>query len=78
MDIPFTSGEFNIKWPTVMAEVRQTIKENPEEFFEDGGWGFLQENKEEEEGMQGELPEGDSEFEVSESEFVMKLQQHLS
>lgn len=77
MDIPFTSGEYNIKWPTVMADIRATIRENPDEFFEDGGWDFLQEDNdggpvggaEAEEGA-GEIPEGDSEFTVEESEFV--------
>ena len=65
MDIPFTVGEYNIKWPTVMADIRATIRENPDEFFEDGGWDFLQEDKEGsvhgEEAGEEDLPEGDSE-----------------
>eukprot|EP00331_Platyophrya_macrostoma_P013437 CAMPEP_0176433956 /NCGR_PEP_ID=MMETSP0127-20121128/16370_1 /TAXON_ID=938130 /ORGANISM="Platyophrya macrostoma, Strain WH" /LENGTH=741 /DNA_ID=CAMNT_0017816561 /DNA_START=55 /DNA_END=2280 /DNA_ORIENTATION=- len=69
MDIPFTVGEYNIKWPTVMADIRSTIRDNPDEFFEDGGWDFLQEDRNEGdgeidagEGADEELPEGDSEF----------------
>jgi nucleosome binding factor SPN SPT16 subunit len=60
-DIKFTEKAGpNLEWKKIM----KTILEDPEEFFETGGWNFL----EPEEAGTDEEEEEESEFEVSEDE----------
>lgn len=37
VDIPFTEGPVNLNWSAIIG----TIKDDPLEFFKEGGWGFL-------------------------------------
>lgn len=75
MEIPFTTGAYNIKWQAIMADTRALIRDNPDEFFENGGWDFLQEEKDDnrDEEEDDKLPNGDSDFSVEESELVNHL-----
>lgn len=36
-DILFSEGLYNINWNTIISK----IKSDPDEFLEEGGWGFL-------------------------------------
>ncbi|KAL5252216.1 hypothetical protein ACHWQZ_G015116 [Mnemiopsis leidyi] len=43
-DLKYTEGAISLNWPKIM----KTINDNPENFFEDGGWKFLDPESEEE------------------------------
>ena len=60
-DIKYTEGIQSLNWTKIM----KTIVDDPEAFFEDGGWNFLDGNDEDEEGEEEEDSE-DEEFAVSE------------
>lgn len=60
--ILFFEGSKNINWSELLANIRK----KPETFVKDGGWKMLQENNDGEEDEEDEIPEGDSEFTVSE------------
>lgn len=59
VDIPFTEGPVNLQWNAIMS----TVKEDPLEFFREGGWGFLAE-KSDEEGSDDDSEE-ESDFQAS-------------
>merc|ERR1719220_3009153 len=61
VDIKYTEGIQSLNWTKIM----KTIVDDPEAFFEDGGWNFLDGNDEDEEGEEEEDSE-DEEFAVSE------------
>ncbi|TLD21546.1 hypothetical protein PspLS_09193 [Pyricularia sp. CBS 133598] len=60
-DIAYSEGPLNLNWPTIM----KTVTADTHEFFEGGGWSFLQADSDDE--GDGEEEE-ESAFEVSESE----------
>lgn len=62
MDIPFYEGPVNLTWPQVM----KTVTSDPHEFFESGGWSFLA--NDDEDAAEEEVPEEESEFEVTDDE----------
>jgi nucleosome binding factor SPN SPT16 subunit len=37
VDLPISEGPVNLSWPAIM----KTINDDPYEFFNEGGWGFL-------------------------------------
>ena len=41
-DIKYTEGIQSLNWTKIM----KTINDNPEDFFENGGWSFLEPNSE--------------------------------
>ncbi|KAJ3218860.1 FACT complex subunit spt16 [Dinochytrium kinnereticum] len=45
VDVAYTEGPTNLSWPQIM----KTINEDPANFFEEGGWSFLQPESENEE-----------------------------
>merc|ERR1712226_1361045 len=53
-DIKYTEGIQSLNWTKIM----KTINDNPEDFFENGGWSFLEPNSDEDEDSE----EGDDEF----------------
>lgn len=68
-DIKYTEGIQSLNWTKIM----KTINDNPEDFFENGGWSFLEPNSEDEnqdsddEGEDNEfVPQSDSDFEEDE------------
>lgn len=63
-DIKFTSGNSNLNWPALMKR----IKEDLDDFFNNGGWGFLDSDAEDEEGEPEEDESGDDQYSPSESE----------
>merc|ERR1711939_663320 len=66
VDVPFSEGPVNLNWTAIM----KTVNEDPYEFFNEGGWGFL--NAEGDPDEAGSDEEGSSEgsaFEMSESDF---------
>jgi len=70
MDIIYSESQVNYDWNKIMGEVRSQIRDDPKNFFEEGGWDFLQPS-EGEGGPDGEgLEEGDSAFSLSEEEEV--------
>lgn len=40
VDIPFSEGPVNLNWQAIM----KTVNDDPYEFFNEGGWGFLSTN----------------------------------
>ncbi|XP_035678182.1 FACT complex subunit SPT16-like isoform X1 [Branchiostoma floridae] len=62
-DIKYTEGVQSLNWTKIM----KTINDDPEGFFENGGWSFL-EPESDSEGDDDD-DEGDEEYEVSGSEF---------
>ncbi|KAK4056165.1 FACT complex subunit spt16 [Microbotryomycetes sp. JL221] len=62
VDIPYSEGPVNLNWVAIM----KTVNENPYEFFKEGGWGFLQ-DQEDEQGSSDESDE-ESEFNASDVE----------
>merc|ERR550534_510248 len=54
-DIKYTEGIQSLNW----AKIMKTINDNPEDFFENGGWSFLEPTSEDEAG-DGEDEESDS------------------
>jgi len=63
MDVVFTEGPVNLNWATIM----KTIRDDPESFFDDGGWGFLG-DKSDDSGEPSE--ESASEFELDSEEMI--------
>jgi len=61
-DIKYTEGIQSLNWGKVM----KTIVDDPEGFFESGGWSFLE--PEEEEGDDDDSEEEDENFELSDAE----------
>ncbi|POY72753.1 hypothetical protein BMF94_4160 [Rhodotorula taiwanensis] len=62
VDIPFSEGPVNLNWQAIM----KTVNDDPYDFFNEGGWGFLQTN-DDEPGSSDESEEG-SEFAASDVE----------
>ncbi|OZJ06388.1 hypothetical protein BZG36_00744 [Bifiguratus adelaidae] len=65
VDIPTTEGPMNLNWPLIM----KTVTSDPASFFQEGGWGFLDAQKSDDENSEDES-ESASEFEVEESDFA--------
>ena len=61
-DIAYSEGPLNLNWPTIM----KTVTADTHQFFVDGGWGFLQENSDDENGE--EESEEESAFEMDDDE----------
>ncbi|KAM0747180.1 FACT complex component Spt16, partial [Meredithblackwellia eburnea MCA 4105] len=61
VDIPTSEGPVNLNWSAIIS----TIKEDPLDFFKEGGWSFLNE-KDDDEADSDESEEGSS-FEVSDA-----------
>merc|ERR1719312_513036 len=59
VDIKYTEGVQSLNWQKIM----KTITDDPEGFFEGGGWGFLDPNSDEEDGEHDEDDLEDSEDE---------------
>ncbi|GAB6025748.1 splicing associated factor Dre4 [Chamberlinius hualienensis] len=55
-DIRYTKGIQSLNWPRIM----KTISDNPETFFEDGGWSFLDSESEGEEADSDEEDEDEA------------------
>jgi len=65
-DIKYTEGIQSLNWVKIM----KTINDNPEDFFENGGWSFLEPNSEDEYSEEDETDEDDQEFKpASDSEY---------
>lgn len=62
-DIAFSEGPLNLNWPTIM----KTVTADTHQFFQDGGWSFLQADSDEE-GSADES-EQESAFEMDEDGF---------
>jgi nucleosome binding factor SPN SPT16 subunit len=60
-DLAYSEGPLNLNWSVIM----KTVTANPHQFFVDGGWGFLQNDSDDEEE---EVSEEESAFEIDESE----------
>ena len=70
MDILFSESKVILDWNKVLATVRDEIKTKPKEFLQNGGWDFLQPESDEEGDVgEEEIDDGDSAFEMDESEF---------
>jgi len=54
-NIKYTEGIQSLNWTKIM----KTINENPEDFFENGGWSFLEPDSSDEEGDDEEEEESD-------------------
>jgi len=54
-DLKYTEGAISLNWPKIM----KTINDNPDNFFEDGGWKFLDPDSEEEGGQEDSDVAGD-------------------
>ena len=63
VNITYSEGPLNLNWGTIM----KTVIADPHQFFVDGGWSFLSQDSDEEEGSE---EEEESAFEVSESELA--------
>lgn len=63
-DIKFTHGNSNLNWPAIMRK----IKEDLDNFFEEGGWAFLESDAEDEEGDDEDDEEDDEQYDPSEDE----------
>jgi len=58
-DIKYTEGIQSLNW----AKIMKTINDNPEDFFENGGWSFLEPTSDDEgEGEEEESDSDDAEF----------------
>uniref|UniRef100_A0A7M5XAC7 FACT complex subunit n=2 Tax=Clytia hemisphaerica TaxID=252671 RepID=A0A7M5XAC7_9CNID len=57
-DIKYTEGIQSLNWTKIM----KTINDNPEDFFENGGWSFLEPNSEDEAEAEDDDDEDDDEF----------------
>lgn len=62
VNIAYSEGPLNLNWSVIM----KTVTADTHQFFLDGGWGFLQNDSDEEGGSDEE--EEESAFEISESE----------
>merc|ERR1712051_357753 len=61
VDIKYTEGVQSLNWTKIM----KTILDDPEAFFEDGGWNFLDAGGSDQEGDDDDDSEEDEEFKVS-------------
>ncbi|KAK4113921.1 SPT16-domain-containing protein [Canariomyces notabilis] len=61
-DIAYSEGPLNLNWSVIM----KTVTANTHQFFLDGGWGFLQNESDDEDGSEEE--EEESDFKISDSE----------
>merc|ERR1719494_253392 len=62
-DIKYTEGIQSLNWTKIM----KTINDNPEDFFSNGGWSFLEPDSDEEGGDDDDSDEGDEEFRPDDS-----------
>ncbi|KAK4191577.1 FACT complex subunit-domain-containing protein [Podospora australis] len=62
VNIAYSEGPLNLNWSVIM----KTVTQDPHQFFLDGGWGFLQNDSDDENGSEEE--EQESAFEISDSE----------
>lgn len=60
-DIAYSEGRLNLNWPTIM----KTVTADTHQFFVDGGWGFLQDESDDE---GEEVSEEESAFEIDDDE----------
>jgi nucleosome binding factor SPN SPT16 subunit len=60
MDILYYESAKNLNWNELMSEIRK----NPDEFIQNGGWKFLEGDKEGEGEASDEIPSGDSDFDA--------------
>lgn len=63
IEIPFSEGQLNLNWATIM----KTVTADPHQFFADGGWSFIA-NESDSDAEDEE--EDESAFEMSESELA--------
>lgn len=63
-DIRYTEGIQSLNWTKIM----KTITDDPDSFFETGGWSFLDPESEGEEGADDDDSEDDDQYQPSESE----------
>jgi nucleosome binding factor SPN SPT16 subunit len=63
VEIPFYEGALNLQWATIM----KTVMGDPYQFYEDGGWHFLSNDSDSEDG--GEESEEESAFEAESEDF---------
>jgi nucleosome binding factor SPN SPT16 subunit len=63
VEMPFYEGNLNLQWGSIM----KTVQEDPYTFFKDGGWSFLANDSEDEDGE--DESEDESAFEMDESDF---------
>jgi nucleosome binding factor SPN SPT16 subunit len=63
VEMPFYEGNLNLQWGSIM----KTVQEDPYTFFKDGGWSFLANDSEDEDGEDESSEE--SAFEMDESDF---------
>jgi nucleosome binding factor SPN SPT16 subunit len=61
VDIKYTEGIQSLNWTKIM----KTITDDPEGFFESGGWNFLDPDSGSEEGEDDDEDEEDEEFKMS-------------
>merc|ERR1712051_37742 len=61
VDIKYTEGVQSLNWTKIM----KTILDDPEAFFEDGGWNFLDAGGSDQEGDDDSEEDEDEEFKVS-------------
>lgn len=64
VDIKYTEGVQSLNWTKIM----KTILDDPEAFFEDGGWNFLDAGASDNEDEDEDLSSEDEEFKVDDSE----------
>lgn len=60
-DIRYSEGIQSLNWTKIM----KTITDDPEGFFENGGWTFLDPESDDEEGAADEEEEEDEPYEVN-------------
>ena len=58
VDVAFTEGPLNLNWQTIM----KTVSTDPHSFFKEGGWNFLTQDSDNEDG---EEEDEESAFEMS-------------
>lgn len=63
VDIAFTEGPLNLNWQTIM----KTVSTDPHSFFKEGGWSFLTQDSDAEDG---EEEDEESVFEMSDEELA--------
>jgi len=61
-DIRYSEGPMSLNWANIM----RTVNDDPEAFFEDGGWNFL--SAESDEGEENDVESDESSFHASEDE----------
>lgn len=61
-NIAYSEGPLNLNWSVIM----KTVTANPHQFYSDGGWGFLQNESDDEDAQEDD--EQESAFEMDDSE----------